>query len=67
MIGFPILSLITFLPILGMIVILFLPKEQPKLVKYLALAITAVQVILAIVLLSHYNYTAAGVYDEKSF
>lgn len=67
MIGFPILSLITFLPILGMIVILFLPKEKPKLVKYLALAITAVQVILAIVLLSHYNYTAAGVYDEKSF
>jgi len=50
-----------------MIVILFLPKEKPKLVKYLALAITAVQVILAIVLLSHYNYTAAGVYDEKSF
>jgi len=50
-----------------MIVILFLPKEKPKLVKYLALAITAVQVLLAIVLLSHYNYTAAGVYDEKSF
>jgi NADH-quinone oxidoreductase subunit M len=67
MIGFPILSLITFLPILGMIIILFLPKEQPKFVKYLALAITAIQVLLAIVLLSHYNYTAAGVYDEKSF
>jgi len=67
MIGFPILSLITFLPILGMILILFLPKEQSKLVKYLALAITAVQVLLAIVLLSHYNYTAGGVYDEKSF
>jgi NADH-quinone oxidoreductase subunit M len=67
MIGFPILSLITFLPILGMIIILFLPKEQPKFVKYLALAITAIQVLLAIVLLSYYNYTAAGVYDEKSF
>jgi NADH-quinone oxidoreductase subunit M len=50
-----------------MIIILFLPKEQPKFVKYLALAITAIQVLLAIVLLSHYNYTAAGVYDEKSF
>lgn len=67
MIGFPILSLITFLPVLGMLIIMFLPKEQPKSIKYLTLAITAIQVVLAVVLLSHYNYTAAGVYDEKSF
>ncbi len=67
MVGFPILSLITFLPVLGMIAILFFPKEQVKPVKYLSLVITAIQVVLAIVLLSNYNYSAAGVYDEKSF
>ncbi|MCL4548758.1 MAG: NADH-quinone oxidoreductase subunit M [Bacteroidetes bacterium] len=67
MIGFPILSLITFLPILGMFIILALPKEQPKNVKYLTLAITAIQVVLAIILLANYNYSAAGIYDEKSF
>lgn len=67
MIGFPILSLITFLPILGMILILFIPKEQPKTVKYLSLAITAIQVVLAIILLANYNYNLAGVYEEKSF
>ncbi|KAF0140882.1 MAG: NADH dehydrogenase subunit M [Stygiobacter sp.] len=67
MIGFPILSLITFLPILGMILILFIPKEQPKTVKYLSLAITAVQLVLAIILLANYNYGMAGIYEEKSF
>jgi len=67
MIGFPILSLITFLPVLGMILILFIPKEQPKTVKYLSLGITAVQLVLAIILLANYNYGMAGVYDEKSF
>lgn len=67
MIGFPILSLITFLPVLGMILILFIPKEQPKTVKYLSLAITGIQVVLAIILLANYNYSLAGVYDEKSF
>lgn len=67
MIGFPILSLITFLPVLGMILILFIPKEQQKTVKYLSLAITGIQVVLAIVLLANYNYNSAGVFEEKSF
>jgi len=67
MIGFPILSLITFLPIIGMIIILFIPKEQVKTVKVLTLVITAVQVVLAVLLLANYNYSAAGVFDEKSF
>ena len=67
MIGFPILSLITFLPVLGMILILFIPKEQPKTVKYLSLAITGIQLVLAIILLANYNYGMAGVYEEKSF
>ena len=62
MIGFPILSLITFLPVLGMILILFIPKEQPKTVKYLSLAITGIQVVLAIILLANYNYGMAGIY-----
>jgi len=65
--GFPILSLITFLPILGMIIVLILPKEQQKNIKYTTLIITAIQVILAIILLANYNYSAAGVYEEKSF
>ena len=67
MMGFPILSLITFLPVLGMILILFIPKEQAKSVKILTLVVTALQLVLAVILLMNYNYSAAGVFDEKSF
>jgi NADH-quinone oxidoreductase subunit M len=67
MIGFPILSLITFLPVLGMFLIMFMKKEQPKSIKYLTLGITAFQVVLALILLANYNYSAAGIYQEKSF
>ena len=67
MIGFPILSLITFLPVLGMLLILFMKKEQPKSIKYLTLGITALQVVLAVILLANYNYASGGIYEEKSF
>ncbi len=67
MIGFPILSLITFLPILGMFLIMFMKKEQSKSIKYLTLGITALQIVLALVLLASYNYSAGGIYEEKSF
>ncbi|MHB8930474.1 MAG: complex I subunit 4 family protein [Melioribacteraceae bacterium] len=67
MIGFPILSLITFLPVVGMFLIMFMKKEQPKSIKYLTLGITAFQVVLAVILLANYNYSAAGIYQEKSF
>jgi NADH-quinone oxidoreductase subunit M len=67
MMGFPILTFITFLPVLGMILILFLKKEQTNTIKYTTLIITALQVVLAIILLANYNYSAAGVYEEKSF
>lgn len=67
MIGFPILTLITFLPIVGMIIILFLKKEQISTIKYTTLIITGLQVVLAIFLLANYNYSSTGVYEEKSF
>ncbi len=67
MIGFPILSLITFLPVLGMFLILFMKKEHPNSIKYLTLGITALQLVLAVVLMANYNYSAAGIYEEKSF
>ncbi|PKL83854.1 MAG: oxidoreductase [Ignavibacteriae bacterium HGW-Ignavibacteriae-3] len=61
------LSLITFLPILGMFLIMFMKKEQSKSIKYLTLGITALQIVLALVLLASYNYSAGGIYEEKSF
>ncbi len=64
---FPWLSLITFLPILGMIIILSLPKGQEKLVKTITLVFTGLQVIIAFVIMSGFNYTMPGVFDQNSF
>ncbi len=63
----PILSLITFLPVVGMIIILFIPKNQPKTVKSLTLVITGIQLILAILILASFNYSLGGINDPKSF
>jgi len=65
--GFPILSLITFLPVLGMIFILFIPGKQEKVIKYLTLLITSIQVVLAGFIMMNYNYGAAGVFEQNSF
>lgn len=63
----PYLSLITFLPIVGMIFILSLPKAQTNLMKIITLLVTGIQVILAVVLLSKYNYALGGIFDQASF
>ncbi len=65
--GFPILSLITFLPIIGMIIILFMPGKMGKEIKILSLVITFIQIILAVILLGNFNYNAGGIYEASSF
>jgi NADH-quinone oxidoreductase subunit M len=65
--NFPILSLITFLPILGMVIIMFLPKEHVQPIKVLTLIITGLQVVLAGIIIANYNYSAGGINDPNSF
>ncbi len=64
---FPILSFITFLPILGMIFILFIPKNQATMIKSVTLLITSAQVIAALFILHYYNYSLGGINDPNSF
>lgn len=65
--GFPLLTLITFIPVLGMIIILILPKEYEAWIKYTALAATGIQLVLAALLMLNYDYSAGGIYQESSF
>ncbi len=65
--NFPILSFLTFLPILGMIIVLFLPKKQELSIKVTTLVITGLQVVLSIVLLMNFNYSAGGINDPNTF
>lgn len=62
-----ILSIITFLPIVGMLIILAMPKKQDNLVKIFTLLVTAVQVICAGFIWMNYNYSLGGINDPNSF
>ena len=65
--GFPVLSLLTFLPVIGMIIVLLLKKEQVQIIRYTTLFITGLQVALALYLLGHFNYNAPGVFQQNSY
>ena len=49
------LSLMIFVPLLGMIVVLLLPRESEELIKRVALVFTLIPLILAVYLCITYN------------
>jgi NADH-quinone oxidoreductase subunit M len=65
--NFPILTLLTFIPVIGMVMILFIKKENANAIKYTSLLATGIQVVLAAVLMSNYNYSLGGINDASSF
>ena len=65
--NFPILSFLTFLPILGMVIILLLPKKQEQSIKITTLLVTGLQIVFSIILVMGYNYSAGGINDANSF
>ncbi|MBU0474493.1 MAG: NADH-quinone oxidoreductase subunit M [Bacteroidetes bacterium] len=65
--GFPLLTLLTFIPIFGMIIVLLLPKSAENNVKYTTLAVTSIQLVLAIVMILNFDYSAGGVFEVSSF
>ncbi len=58
---FPILTLITFLPVIGMIVVLLLPKERTRSIQTTAVIVTGLQVVLAIVIWMLFDITKPGI------
>jgi len=65
--GFPLLTLLTFIPIIGMIIVLLLPKSAENNVKYTTLAVTSIQLVLALLMILNFDYSAAGIFDVNSF
>jgi len=62
-----ILTWITFLPVLGMAVVLLLPKDKDKAIKWTSLGFTLLQFILCIVLWANFNNSLAGINNMESF
>ncbi len=62
-----ILSWITFLPVLGMVIVLLLPKEKEKLIKWTSLAIAFIQIVLCAVLWYYFDPNLAGINKVENF
>ncbi len=65
LIGIGILSWITFLPVLGMVVVLLLPKESRAAIRWTSLGVTVLQVVLACVIYAGFDRGMAGINTES--
>ncbi|MCI0708518.1 MAG: NADH-quinone oxidoreductase subunit M [Ignavibacteriae bacterium] len=59
--GIGILTWITFLPILGMVVVLMLPKEQKETMKWVAAGATFLQLVIAAIIFLNFDKGMAGI------
>jgi len=73
--NFPILSTITFLPILGILIVLLIPSGKDEksqllsktLIRWTAVGITFIQLVLAVLIYLYYNPALTGINDVNSF
>lgn len=63
----PILSLILFIPLMGAIFIMCLPKDQDKAVKYIAAVSTFLSLLLSLVIFVAYDRAAGGMQFIESY
>jgi NADH-quinone oxidoreductase subunit M len=63
--GIGILSWITFLPVVGMVIVLMLPKEKKDWVRWTALVIAAVQLVLGAFLFMRFDRSLGGINTES--
>jgi len=58
--GFPVLSTIIFLPVLGAIALLFVPKERPNAIRWFTLGLTLVVFLISLPLYFRFDNSVAG-------
>ena len=63
--GLGVLSWITFLPIIGMILVLFIPKEKQDWMKWTAAAATFLQLVLALLIFTQFNKGSLGINTQE--
>ncbi len=65
--GIGILTWIVFLPIVGMIVVLLLPKESRSAIRWTAVAATGLQLLFTVILYLNFDRTLLGINEMDSF
>ena len=58
--SFPILSIIMFVPLIGVLLVLFLPKDNEKLIKRLSIIVSLIPLALSVVVWLGYDKAAGG-------
>ncbi len=59
--GVGVLTFLTFLPVAGMVLVLLLPKENRDAIRWSSLAITVVQLVVAVLLVMKFDKGMAGI------
>jgi NADH-quinone oxidoreductase subunit M len=67
LLGIGILTWMIFLPVVGMIVLMLIPKSSEKYAKYISVAFTSVLLILSVLMLMKYDPSKAGVNSIDGF
>ncbi|HTY37925.1 MAG TPA: NADH-quinone oxidoreductase subunit M [Bacteroidota bacterium] len=65
LLGIGVLSWITFVPIVGMILVLFIPKENQNAMKWTAAAATFLQLVFAVMIYFHFDRGLTGVNSQE--
>ena len=65
--GIGILTWLTFLPVIGMVIVLLLPKDRYVTIRWTSAFFTALQVILAGFIYMNYNRALSGVNMAEGF
>jgi len=63
--NFPILSVIAFVPLLGSVIVLLMPKDKERLIKQFAIAISFIPLILSILLWIQFDKSAGMQFEEQ--
>ena len=58
--NFPILTLITFIPLLGAILLMFIPKENEKAIRWTSVVVSLIPLALSVIVWAGYNPKIAG-------
>ncbi len=61
------ISLVTFIPIFGALIVLLIPKQNEKAIKYVSAIITLIPLILATYMWSQFNFSMTGINNEAQF
>ncbi len=65
--GIGFLTWITFLPILGMVVVLLIPRGNANAMKWIALGATILQLVFAVLIWINFNPSLSGINDPSGF